>query len=856
MGEIYRARDTRLDRTVAIKILPEHLSSNPELRARFKREANAVAGLNHPHICVLHDIGREENTDFLVMEYLEGETLAERLKKGPLPLDVALRYAIEIADALDKTHRQGITHRDLKPSNIMLTDAGVKLLDFGLAKINGGPASIFKTSTSNVATDPAFTREGSIVGTLEYMAPEQLEGKNADTRTDIFAFGAVLHEMVTGARAFQSESQASLIASILERDPPPASSLQPVSSPALDRLIATCLAKDPNDRWQSIRDVGRELKWISETLGNEDSDESATGGARSLKIQRLLAGAVLVFFLTSAALAIPYLFRSDAVPDVIRYSIDLAYASPELTVPMMSPDGRQLAYITLDSQGWQTIWIRPLGSLTARQLSGTEGATSPFWSPDSRFLAFFAEGKLKRIDVSGGLPETLCDAPSNLGGAWSPAGVIIYGSNAGLRRVPENGGDVEILTTLDASRNQIAHVWPEFLPDGQRFIFLAGSSVPENSEIAAGSLASDEIRGLIPGSSAAAYSSGSLFYLRDGALVAQGFAPDNMRLFGEPKLVAEEVANNATNGRAAFSVSENGTVAYVSGVRPEKKLTWFDRAGREIGTIGSPEDYGQVNLSPDETKIVTERFDLQTGVPELWILEPERDLAVKFTLGTQDRDPIWSPDGSRIVFSSRRRSAAADIYVKAVGGSREEQVLLDLEQLVTVSDWSRDGRFILYKFGTNPGDLFALPLFGEGKPIPVVESPRFNEDEARFSFDGRWVAYNGTDTGRMEVYAVPFPDANYRIQISNQGGSQPRWRADGRELFYLSPDGKMMSVDLPGGPSLKPGIPTVLFQTPLLVDASLDQYAVTSDGQRFLMPVRIDRRPNAITIVLNWRREP
>jgi Tol biopolymer transport system component len=852
MGEVYRARDTRLDRIVAIKIVPDSLANRPELQARFKREANAIAGLNHPHICTLYDIGQDEGTNFLVMEYLKGETLADRLTKGPLPLDQALRYAIEMTEALDETHRQGITHRDLKPANIMLTESGVKLLDFGLAKIGEERPSILgRPRTSGPVTLATRTMEGTILGTLQYMAPEQLEGRDADARTDIFAFGAVLYEMVTGVRAFQGETHASLIASILERTSPQVSSLQPLSSAALDRLIATCLAKDPNERWQSIRDVGRQLKWISEPA---DPLGAVAVAQHGWKRQRILTGAAILFFMTSAALAIPYFFSSPDIADEVRYSIDWTSTSPELTVPMLSPDGRQLAFVALDNQGWQLIWIRSLGSMTARPLRGTEGASSLFWSPDSRFVAFFVEGKLKRIDASGGPALTLCDAPSNLGGAWSSRGTIIFGSNTGLKSVSENGGEVRVLTTLDTSRSETAHAWPEFLPDGERFLFLAGSSLPENSTIAAGSLDASPPQRVMAGFSAAAYSTGSIFFLRDAALVAQRFDPDNLQLSGEPALVAEKVANNAVNGRAAFSVSDNGTVAYVNGRQPERRLTWFDRKGNELGVVGSPEDYRQVNLSPDERRIVTERFDLKTGVPELWILEPERDLATRFTIGTQDRDPIWSPDGGSIIFSSRRNSNAADIYTKDVSGpSTEETVLLDLEQLVTVSDWSKDGRFILYKFGTSPGDLYALPLSGDRTPIALTNTPRFNEDEGRFSPDGRWVAYNGNDTGRMEVYAVPFPNADDRIQISNQGGVQPRWRADGRELFYLSPDGTMMSVDLPAGPSLSPGIPRPLFRTRLLVDASIDQYTVTSDGQRFLMPVHIDQSPTPISLILNWR---
>jgi eukaryotic-like serine/threonine-protein kinase len=732
MGEVYRARDTRLDRTVAIKILPGHLSGRPDLQARFRREANTIAGFNHPHICVLYDIGREDSTDFLVMEYLEGETLAERLKQGPLPLDTALRYASQIADALDKTHRQGITHRDLKPANVMLTDAGVKLLDFGLAKVTETLSPIFKSSSnSNIPTSPILTMAGTLVGTLGYMAPEELEGKTADARTDIFAFGAILYEMVTGKKAFEGQSSASLIASILERHPAPSSSLRPGVSPALDRVITTCLAKDPDDRWQSIRDAGYELAWIAENAGQENPQPGMT--AAGIRSRRIWAVAALLFFMISVALAIPFLFPSRDAPEVIRYSIDWTSTSPELTVPTLSPDGRHLAFITLDSQGWQSIWIRPLSSLTARQLAGTAGAISLFWSPDSRVIGFFAEGKLKRIDAAGGLPETLCDVQSNFGGAWSPRGVIVFGTNEGLKRVPENGGNVEAITTLDTSRSEIAHAWPEFLPDGQNLIFLAVSSLPENSAIAAGSFETKETRRLRPGYSAAAYAGGSIFFVRDGALMAQSFDPGRMTFSGGPATVAQEIANNPINGRAAFSVSEDGTVAYVNGTRPEKRLTWFDRTGKELGTIGSPEDYRQVNVSPDLKKIVTERFDLKTGVPELWILEPERDLAIKFTIGTQDRDPIWSPDGTRIVFSSRRKSNAADIYMKTVGGSGEEEVLLDLDRLVTVSDWSKDGQYLLYKFGVNPGDLYALPLFGERKPIPVVQSPRFNEDEGRFS---------------------------------------------------------------------------------------------------------------------------
>jgi dipeptidyl aminopeptidase/acylaminoacyl peptidase len=422
-----------------------------------------------------------------------------------------------------------------------------------------------------------------------------------------------------------------------------------------------------------------------------------------------------------------------------------------------------------------------------------------------------------------------------------------------LKRIPQDGGTIEALTTTDLSRSETAHAWPEFLPDGKSIIFLAASSLPANSAIATTSLEATEARRLMPGYSAAAFANGSIFFVRDGALMAQGFDPDRLTLSGTPVIVAGEVANNPTSGRAAFSVSENGTVAYVNGTRPEKRLTWFDRTGKALGTVGSAEDYRQVNVSPDLKKIVAERFDLKTGVPELWIIEPERDLAIRFTIGTQDRDPIWSPDGTRIVFSSRRKSNAADIYVKTVGGSGEEDVLLDLDRLVTVSDFSKDGRYLLYKFGSNPGDLWALPFVGNLKPFPVVQSPRFNEDEGRFSFDGKWVAYNANDTGRMEVYAVPFPQANYRIQISNQGGSQPRWRGDGEELFYLAPDGRMMSVELSDKPTLKPGIPKMLFKTPLLVDASIDQYAVTPDGKRFLIPVQVDERPTPISIILNWR---
>src|SRR5229473_1716946 len=769
MGEVFRARDTRLDRIVAIKVLPAHLADDPERRERFEREARTIASLNHPHICVLHDIGRQDGIDFLVMEYLEGETLAQRLLKGPLPLEQVLQYAIEISDALDKAHRKGVTHRDLKPGNIMLTKTGTKLLDFGLAKLKQevAPANV-QLSELPTASDP-LTAHGAIVGTLQYLAPEQLEGKEVDARTDIFAFGTVVYEMATSKRAFEGKSQASLIAKILEIDPPPISSLQPMTPPALDRLVKKCLAKEPEKRWQAASDVCDELKWIAE--GGSQVGLAMPLVAQRKSRERLALSVVVGLLGTALALAgFEYVRRQAPTPQTMRFFVlppetwTLAgmgtVTSGSTAALSVSPDGRRIAFVAGGPDGKYLLWVRSLDTLTAQALAGTDRASAPFWSPDGTALGFFAGGKLKKIDVMGGPATTLCDAPDNRGGTWNQNGVIVFNprNRTALQKVPASGGVPTAATVL--GQGEIGHYRPSFLPDGRHFLYRGATGSETSGPIYLGSLDSAERKFLLDAdASNVVYTQGHLLFLREKTLMAQPFDARRLTLTAGAFPIAENIQTQGNYPPSGvFSASENGVLTYQAGAATaNSQLVWFDRAGKQIGVLGDPAEYGDLELSRDGRQASVNIPDEAGKGRDIWLYDMARGLRTRFTFdGADESGSIWSPDGSRVVLNSRRKGHM-NLYQKVASGAGPEEVLLEDSLDKLPESWSPDGRFILYStFGAPTGnDLIVLPLFGDRRPFPFLQT-QFNEYDGRFSADGKWVAYSSNESGKYEVYVAPF----------------------------------------------------------------------------------------------------
>ncbi len=867
MGEVYRARDTRLEREVAIKVLPGHLSENPELRQRLEREARVVSSLQHPNICTLHDIGSENGVDFLVMEFLDGDTLAARLEKGPVPMHELFPIATSIADALDKAHRQGLVHRDLKPGNIMLTRTGAKLLDFGLAK--GSAALSDPTAPTQSPTMSPLTTEGMLVGTFQYMAPEQLEGKEADARSDLFAFGSVLYEMATGQRAFQGETQASLIASVLDREPAPLAELQPLAPPALDRVIRTCHAKDPDDRFQSAHDVKLQMEWIRDA-GSQAGVPMPVASRRKTR-ERLAWGVAAIFAL--AALATGALLMRDTTPEkrVLRAEIapaaDSVFSlSPSAPGPVtVSPDGRHIAWAAVGRDGNTRLWVRSLEETSSHEIEGSEGASYPFWSPDSRMVAYFAEAKLKKVDATGGPSITIADATNPKGGTWSEAGDILFAPthNSPIHRVSAGGGPSEPVTQLSTERQENSHRHPRFLPDGRHFMYFtrvgAMGTAIEGSGVWIGSLDGEEARSLTHASSQAEYASGYLLFARGDAVLAQPFDEDRLELKGDPVPVVEGVAAMSGAAIAAFSVSQQGLLAYqIGGGDLTTQLAWFNREGARLKTLGDPAFIGDPTLSPDESLAAITIGDTETGAGDIWIYDLERDVRSRFTFDpSEDVTPIWSPDGKRIFWASSR-VASFDLFVKDVEGTGTALEMLTSEDVKIPMSVSPDGRYLAYAEGTGGGtsnsDLWVLPLQGGEEPIALSVS-EFNEWGAQFSPDGRWVAFQSDESGRNEVYVTSFPQPGRKWQVSTEGGTGPRWRDDGQELYYLTPTAKLMVAEVdPSGTGFKIGELVELFDIPRMPVGSFN-YDVTSDGERFLMNTVGDSAFEPITLVVNWTAE-
>jgi eukaryotic-like serine/threonine-protein kinase len=849
MGEVYSASDTRLHRTVAVKV------STAQFSERFEREARAVAALNHSHICQIYDVG----PDYLVMEYIDGRPL-----KGPLPLDQALRYAGQICDALDAAHKKSITHRDLKPANILVTKAGVKLLDFGLAKVTPAVPAAENTMTL------ALTGEGQILGTLQYMSPEQLQGRDADARSDIFAFGLVLYEMLTGKRAFEGTSPASVIAAILERGAPSVAGVAPA---ALDRVLRRCLAKDPDDRWQSARDLKSALECAVE---GEPAVEP--GPKRGKWLPR--AGWIAAALLLAALIALTsWRGRSPSSGELVRFNVyppegAVLSGTNRATVPVpqfaVSPDGRSIVFAAGYPGALPTLWIRSIDELTPRPLPGTEDAIGPFWSPDGLNLGFFADGKLKRIPAAGGRVQMVAEGIGDARGAvWSPGGTIFFGQgNDGVHSAPAAGGPVGPVTKLDAGRHEGAHRWPELLPNGDGLLFTIRTADAGQQGIWSGSLDGKTVKHLIGADSGVHYAPpGYLLWAEGPTLLGQTFHSDRLELRDQPFIIAEGVGRS-TPGEAAVSVSSSAaTLAYAGLIVQRGRLTWFDRSGNLLGALGPDGDYTDFRLSPDGKRLAASLVDPKNLYPDIWLTDLTRGGASRFTFGpTMNSSAIWSPDGSRLLFRGNRHGLIEFYQKSASMGGNEEMALSAKDQQATgtsavnmiPSDWSPDGRYLVYTIpGLGSGfDLWLLPdpaaTTASPKPIKFLGGAS-HEMHGAFSPDGHLVAYGSNESGTYQVYVQTFPLSDRKWPVSTSGGYEPRWRGDGREIYYLSADRKLMAVPVGPGPSF--GVPKPLFQTrvPIGVDPFRTHYDVSGDGQRFLVNTQIgDPAPNPITVVLNW----
>jgi Tol biopolymer transport system component len=861
MGEVYRARDTRLDRTVAVKILPSHLSSEPILRQRFDQEAKAISSLNHPHICALYDIGHQDGTDFLVMEYLEGESLAKLLEKGSLAISQILKFGVEIADALDKAHRQGIVHRDLKPGNIMLTKSGAKLLDFGLAKA-AVPLTSGVTMTAAVKHTTPVTQQGMIVGTFQYMAPEQVEGKDVDARSDIFSFGAVLYEMVTGRRAFPGKSQLIAASAILEKDPEPISAIQPMTPPMLERAVKRCLAKEPDDRWQNTRDLLLELKWIAE--GGSQVALAPAGAAKGIRAGwrgALLWGVASLLLAAITGLAIWNLKPSPPRPvsrTVITLPPGQRLAGLDQPAVALSPDGSHLAYVARQG-ATQQLYLRALDSLEAAAIPGTEGAVNPFFSPDGQWLGFFAGQKLKKVSSSGGAPLTLSDVWDPEGASWGSQGMIAFAPStvSAVQQVTDAGRTPQRLTRPE--KGEVAHRWPEFLPGGKAVLFASGNTSGNwaSQKIAVQSLETGERRNLIEQGMCPAYaSSGHLVYVQGGNLMAVPFDSQRLTVTGTAVPVVEGVLQ-ASTGAAQYSISTSGSLVYVSGglQADQRRLVWVTRNGAEQPLPAPPRRYSYPRLSPDGQR-------LAVGITEqdsqIWLYDLSREALTRLTMeGNVNLLAAWTADGKRVSFQSNKEGPLNMFWQRADGGGEPERLRTSEDTNVPMS-WSSDGQ--LLAFGeVNPTtgfDIWVLRM-SDRKAQPFLRTSS-NESSPRFSPDGRWLSYASDETGRQEIYVQPYPGPGGKWQISTEGGREAVWNRNGRELFYRIGD-KMMVVDIATQPNFTPGKPRVLFEgqyEPTVFTVA--NYDVSPDGQRFLMLKRSEAgeaAPTQINVVLNWFEE-
>jgi serine/threonine protein kinase len=827
MGEVWKARDTRLDRIVAIK------TSSESFGERFEREARAIAALNHPHICQIYDVG----PDYIVMEYIDGTEI-----KGPLPLDLALKAAIQLASALEAAHRKSITHRDLKPANILSTKSGIKVLDFGLAKFQ-----FAKESVSDETITRALTQEGSIVGTLQYMAPEQLQGKPTDARSDIFSFGCVLYEIVTGQRAFRAENKASLIASILERQPEALTSHQPQIPPALDRVVRKCLAKDPDDRWQTATDLKSELQWVQEGGSQAGMPAPLVEHPRgSARLGWIVAGALAAAL---GAFAIFYFRTAPPPPVVTRFEVPLpegtSWGGP--VPPLLSPDGSRILLSATHRDGTRSLWLRRMDSVVPQLIPGISDTTGAAWSPDGLSIVYTANRALWRLDLSGGSPQPLSSQPMVGPPAWSTAGIVLFTDlRNSIYQIPASGGEPKLAMPAGGSQ------WsPHVLPDGRHFLFADGS----RGGLYLAELGAKEGKRLADGSAGQFVEPSWVLNVRGTSLVAQSFDAGSQSLSGSPITIADQVASSLSHG-GLFSVSSSGVLAYRRTVPPAlNDLTWFDRRGKQLGTVGERALYSNPALSPDGRRLAVGRMDPALNTRDIWVLDLARGVSSRLTFDPADeRNPTWSPDGTRIAYSKSNSQGDTEIAWKAAGGAGAEESFLESSEVHNLEDWSPDGKSLL--FNANNLLIAKLPLDGTRQPSPVLKAS-FPQINAHLSPDGRWLAYVSQETGRSEIFVQNFPPAGDKWQISSDGGDEPSWRRDGKEIYFLEGRRKLKAVAVKAdGASLEVGTAQDLFEVPLDNARRRNHYVATPDGQRFLFvttpkDTALDTTP--FVVVQNWQ---
>lgn len=901
MGEVWRAQDTRLNRAVAIKVLPATLAHDADRLSRFALEAKATGALNHPNILTVHDIGTHENAPYIVAELLDGEELRAQLKNGGLPVRKAIDYAQQIAAGLTAAHEKNIVHRDLKPENLFVTNDGrVKILDFGLAKLTGLRNADFGLRNEEAETlvqgdpnnpqvpiqfealpRPQLTTPGTVMGTIAYMSPEQVRGQDLDQRSDIFSFGLILYEMLAGRRAFQKPLAAETMVAIANEEPPDLSELNPKVTPPLEKIVRHCLEKKPEMRFQSARDLGFALEALT-TPNSSGSNRTETVQALKTsaatkrsgwrdRIAWMVAGVLLLGML---GFAWAYFSRQPTDTQTRKFSVLMPEKVAMIwwEAPIISPDGQRIVFVAKDAAGKTSLWLRPLNSLTAQPLAGTEDAINPFWSPDSRLIGFFTPGKLKKIEAAGGAVSTICDVPNGRGGSWNRDDVIVFapGPLTPLSRVSANGGTPVTITKFDEAQQEKSHKWPQFLPDGKHFLFLSNRPLNGKSGVYVGSVDGTERQHLMDLNTNAVYAApGYLLFVRDRTLMAQSFDAGRRQLSGEPVAIAEPVVrltNTQSNGDLSlFSVSENGVLVYRNSRDLDPlQMVWVDRAGKQMGTFDPPGGYAKPTISPDGKTVAVDLRDQQTGTFDIWLFDVARGVRSRFTsTPAEESDASWSSDSSRLAFvSDRANPSSGRLYVKQVNGAGSEEELAAPTLGLDGGDWSSDGQYYLYSKQTPNGNfaLEVLPLFGDKQPRQLPDAS-FSRRAGRFSPDGKWITYSSNETGVYEVYVQSFPTLEKKVQISKGGGRALVWRRDGKELFYVSHEGRMMTVAWKGNGTAEFGEATSLFASGLPTAFGTGRaltrgFDVSADGQRFLL-----LRPTGeivstpLTVVLNWMAE-